>query len=121
VMMAIVVVAAHPAGAVDEGFRGRYRVIRRQTLGTGCPIGSYMGRVHVRNVNETVRYINERVVPDIEGVSRRFRYVPGEYFPWQRTRGSNDYSLRYDRATDSAVGVRYGPQCRWHVRPVPVG
>src|SRR6266545_3531050 len=95
VIVATVVAVAQPAGAVDNGFRGRYLLIARQTGDSQCDLGSYRHRVRVRFVNPTVRVIR-RVHTDSR---RRLEYVRGERFPWQ---DPNDaFQLRYDRTTDS--------------------
>jgi len=117
VMVAIVVAAAQPAAAIDNGFRGRYRLIERETS-HACPVGSDRRRVEVTYVSERVREID----PDhsTAGANWRFRYVRGERFPWQTNDGR--FVLRYSRRTDSAVGTRDGLQeCRFHVRLVPMG
>ena len=120
-VMVAIVAAAQPAGAIDNGFRGSYRVIARQTDGDGCPTGDYRRRVLVHYINETVRQLRLFGNP-LSDSARRFRYVRGKPFPWQHRRGV-PYKVRYDPATDSAVGVRGpGPQgCTWRVRLVPIG
>ena len=54
--------------------------------------------------------------------SGRPRYMRGRRFPWQTT--NNDpfrYELRYDPATDTAVGFKYGLEGRTcRVRLVPI-
>lgn len=112
VMMTIVVAAAQPAGAIDNGFRGRYRVIARG----GCAFQPAWYRVRIRYISERVRTY-DRFAP---GPGWPLRYVPGERFPWQRQGGSL-VELRYDRRTDTAVGILQGPQCpRLRVRLVPI-
>jgi hypothetical protein len=105
VMVAVVVVAAQPAVAVDDGFRGWYRVIGRE-LG-GCDSGDYKDRVQVRYVDEGVRYLAHAGLV----WSGRLRYMPGKRFPWQTTNdGPRRYELRYNPSTDRAVGFKYGLQ-----------
>jgi len=112
-MVAIVIAAAQPAGAIDNGFRGRYRVIARGA----CAFQPAWYRVRIRYVSERVRTY-DRFAP---GSGWPLRYVRGERFPWQRQGGSL-VELRYDRRTDTAVGILQGPQCpRLRVRLVPIG
>jgi hypothetical protein len=105
-------VKAQLASAIDDGFRGPYRVIaldpcRYQSL------SSY--RVHIRYVSERVRTY-DRFAP---GPGRPLRYIAGERFPWQ---SGAAVELRYDPRTDTAVGSQGAPQCeRWRVRLVPIG
>lgn len=107
-------VQAQLAGTVDEGFRGRYRVI---ALDGGCSYQPTLYRVRIRYVSERVRWFDRYA----SGSGRPLRYVPGERFPWQR-RGGSLLELRYDQRTDTAVGTQGGPQCpRWPVRLVPIG
>lgn len=113
IVLAIVVAVAQPAAAVDVGFQGWYRVNGR----TWCP-GADRDRVQVRYVSEGVRYLAHAGLV----WSGRLRYVDGERFPWQTT---NDdpfrYELRYDPATDTAVGFKYGLEGRTcRVRLVPI-
>jgi hypothetical protein len=115
VMVAIVVAAAQPAGAIDDGFRGRYRLIGREI--SEC-FGNSPRRVEVRYVDERHRRIDP--VHSTRGAKWRLRYVRGERFPWQ-TRGQG-FVLRYRPRTDSAVGILHGLQgCTWRVRLVPMG
>src|SRR5262245_38565405 len=113
VMLAGVVTIAQLAGAVDDGFRGRYRVIGQRVSGNGCPEDHYTRMTHVHHINERVRQFGHPV-GDEAGV---FRHVRGEPRLWQSTHGMR-YVLRYDPAIDSAVGVKGpGPQgCTWRVR-----
>ena len=99
--------------AVDEGFRGRYRVI---ALDGGCSYQPSWYRVRIRYVSERVRTY-DRYAP---GSGRPLRYVPGERFPWQ---GDAPVELRYDPPTDTAIGIQHAPQCGggWRVRLVPIG
>jgi hypothetical protein len=114
VTVAIVVAAAQPAGAIDNGLRGQYRAIERPRVGSHCG-GSSRHRVEVRYVNERVREIG----PVGSDSGKRLRYVRGERFPWQH---EGRLVLRYRPRTDSAVGVRYGLEdCSWRVRLVPLG
>jgi hypothetical protein len=116
VMVAIVVGAAQPAVAIDDGFRGRYRLIGRDT--GGCFSNSQRRRVEVGYVDERVRTID----PDHStlGALWRLRYVRGEEFPWQTDDGR--FVLRYRPRTDSAVGILDGIQeCVWRVRLVSMG
>ena len=102
--------AAQPAGAIDGGFHGRYRVIERAT----CHSGTQRYRVHIRYVSERVRRYDR--IPAI-GAGSRLRYERGERFPWQ-----GRVKLRYHRRTDSAVGITHHPQsCNWRLRLVPIG
>lgn len=116
VMLAIVA-AAQPAGAIDNGFRGRYRLIAREEPGSYCQDSSYRHPARVRFVSARVR--------ELAHAGRvwggRFRYVRGERFPWQANHGR--YVLRYRRRTDSAVGIKQGVQtdCHYRVRLVPIG
>ena len=121
VMVAIVVTAAQPAGAVDNEFRGWYQITARQTL-SGCPKADYERRLRVIWVNDRERQFGpyRRHVSYDFDAARHFIYVSGKYFPWQKAQGGR-FVLRYDPATDSAVGVRRGPRCRWPVRLVPIG
>ena len=118
VMLAIVG-AAQPAGAIDDAFRGRYRLIAHLVSGD-CPRGDYRHPVRVRWVNGRVRQFGH----PLSDSARRFRYKPdmrGRGFPWRHTRGQT-FKLRYDMFTGKAVGFRRAPQgCRWHVRLVPIG
>jgi hypothetical protein len=112
-VMVAIVAAGQPAVAIDEGFRGRYRVI---ALDDTCGFHSSWYRVRIRYVSERVRTY-DRFAP---GSGRPLRYVPGERFPWQRQGGSL-VELRYDRRSDTAIGIQQGPQCpRWRVRLVPI-
>ena len=113
VMVTAVIAAAQPAGAVDDGFRGRYRVI---ALDNTCGFHSSRYRVRIRYVSERVRTY-DRYAP---GPGRPLRYERGERFPWQRQGGSL-VEMRYDRRTGTAVGIHSGPQCpKWRVRLVPI-
>lgn len=93
-------VKAQSAGAIDEEFRGWYRVI-----GSCSPYRSFRDRVRVLYVSEGVRYLAHSG----KGWSGRLRYMPGEPFPWQ-TIGTDPrrYELRYNPSTGRAVGNRYG-------------
>lgn len=120
VMMAMVVAAAQPAGAVDDAFRGRYWVIGRDG-DVFCSLPSFRHRVRVRFVNESAR---EFVYPRYDS-TKRFRYVRGEHLPWEQQMGdrpgASSIALRYRPRTDSAVGTKWGgPQCNWRVRLVPI-
>ena len=121
VIAAIVVVVAQPAVAVDDGFRGRYRLIVRQIHGGCGPLKSYRREVHVRFVDERVR---EFARPDAKS-AMDFSYDKGKAYPWQHWHwhGSVERGivLRYDPATDSAEGLKYAPQCAWTVRLIPIG
>ncbi len=115
VMLAIVVGAAQPAVAIDDRFRGRYRLIGRD-MG-GCFSNSQRRRVEVRYVDERVRTID----PDhsTQGALWRLKYVRGEESSWQTDDGR--FVLRYRPRTDSAVGILDGLQeCTWRVRLVPM-
>lgn len=113
-VMVAIVAAAHPAGAIDDGFRGRYRVT---TLNDTCRTPGSWYRVRVRYVSERERTY-DRFAP---GSGWPLRYVHGERFPWQRQSVSR-FELRYDRRTGTAVGIRYGPECRGErIRLVPIG
>jgi hypothetical protein len=96
-VMVAIVAAAQPAGAVDEGFRGRYRVI---ALDGTCGFHSSSYRVRIQYVSERVRTY-DRFAP---GSGWPLRHLRGERFPWQRQGGSL-VKLRYDRRTDTAVGI----------------
>jgi hypothetical protein len=115
VMVAIVVAEAPPAGAIDNGFAGRYRVIGAE-LGD-CP-GADRDRVQVGYVNERVRYLAHAGLV----WSGRLGYLDGERFPWQTTKdGPRRFELRYDAATDTAVGSKYGLEDRTcRVRLIPL-
>ena len=122
VMVSVVVVSAQPAAAVDDGFRGWYRIIARQTLQSGCPKGDYERRTRVHHAEEMELQFGPyaRHVNNDFAAARIFRYKSGKYYPWQHTRGR--FVLRYEPATNSAVGVRYGAaECRWQVRLVAIG
>jgi hypothetical protein len=97
-------VTAQSAGAIDEGFRGWYRVIRR---GDGYCEGGVRDRVQVRYIDEGVRYLAHAGLV----WSGRLRYMPGERFPWQ-TIGTDPrrFEFRYNPSTDTAIGFRYGLQ-----------
>jgi hypothetical protein len=111
-------VKAQSAGAVDEGFRGWYRVITRgdgYCRGSGGDNGD---RVQVRYVDEGVRYLAHAGLV----WNGRLRYMPGEPFPWQ-TIGTDPrkYELRYNPSTERAIGNRYGIQgAAWCVRLIPI-
>jgi hypothetical protein len=114
VVVAIVVAAAQPATAVDDGFQGRYRVIA-QHLSGNCFGDSYTHRVEVRYISPTIRQFGFSP----SDLVRHFKYVNGR---WRHTRGWR-FVLDYDPATDTAVGVRGpGPEgCTWDVRIIPIG
>jgi hypothetical protein len=108
-------VKAQSAGAIDEGFRGWYRVITR---GDGYCEGDDRDRVQVRYVDEGVRYLAHAGLV----WNGRLRYMPGEPFPWQ-TIGTDPrrYELRYNPSTERAVGNRYGINgAAWCVRLIPI-
>jgi hypothetical protein len=115
-VMVSIVAAAQPAGAIDNGFRGQYRITQTQT-GTGnCPVPNPpTHRIEVRYINERVRDYGRA-----GRYSRRhLEHVSGRWFQWQNDRGLR---LRYRPRTDSAVGVREGLQgCHWHGRLIPIG
>jgi hypothetical protein len=114
VTVVIVVAAAQPAVAIDEGFRGRYRVIWREIPGHSCLTDSGWYRVRIRYVGERARGY-DRFGP---GPSRTLRYVRGERFPWRY----HAVSFRYNPRTDSAVGRHPRPQGCWQrLRLVPIG
>ena len=126
VMVAAVIAAAQPAGANDDGFRGRYRLIARQARSGACgPLASYRREVHVRSLGDWFRQFAR---PDAKG-PMVFRYRSEDRFPWQHTHNLyGGFKLRYDPATDSAEGVKYRrhlgrrrSRCRWRVRLVPIG
>ena len=112
----IMVAAAQPAGAVDNGFRGWYWIRAH----IPCANERFTRRVQVRFVSETVRdFYHPR-----RGTTTRFMYVDGELLPWQGQLAHRDAELRYDPATDTAVGVRgHGPQGCGNVRLrlIPIG
>jgi hypothetical protein len=111
-VMVATAAAAQPADAVDDGFRGRYRLLARAHL---CP-----GRDDYRHPAK-VRYISEGVRELVHAGrfwSGRFRYVRGRRFPWRRDDGG--FVLRYRPGTDSAVGIRH-EDCWRRVRLVPIG
>jgi hypothetical protein len=111
VVVAIVAVA-QPAGAIDNEFRGPYRVITRAIPGHPCPSYTSWYRVRVRYVSERVRRY-DRFAPGSGGT---LRYVRGRRFPWR-----GGVELRYDRRTDSAVGREIAPQGCWRrLRLVPI-
>ena len=115
--MVAIVAAAQPAGAIDNWFRGTYRLRQRELPGYTCFPHFERRRVEVRFVNERVRTID----PDhsTAGANWRFRYVRGERFPWQTHDGR--FVFRYRRRTDTAVGIldgRLQTNCKWHVRLV---
>jgi len=113
VMVAIVVAAAQPAGAIDDGFRGPYRVFARESPGSYCEADTYRYRVHIRYVSERVRRY-DRFAPGSGGT---LRYLRGQRFPWRA-----GVELRYDQRTDSAVGRDLAPQGCWRrLRLVPIG
>ena len=113
VMVAVVVAAAQPAGAIDNGFRGPYRVIWREIPGHSCLTDTAWYRVRIRYVSERVRRY-DRFAPGSGGT---LRYVRGERFPWR-----GGVELRYHRRTDSAVGRQLEPQGCWRrLRLVPIG
>ena len=106
------------APAVDRDFRGMYRVRSRDNH--LCQEGFGLRRVRVHYVSGTVRTI---VPVGWTGPPHwRFTYISGKRYPWSGELADMAAELRYDPATDSAVGVRHGPvHCRWHVRLMPVG
>jgi hypothetical protein len=111
-VIVVIVAAGQPASAIDEGFRGPYRVI---AVDDTCPFQPSRYRVHIRYVSERVRTF-DRFAP---GSGRPLRYVGGERFPWQGQDGP-PVELRYDPRTDTTVGFQHGPQCqRWRVRLLP--
>jgi hypothetical protein len=107
--------ASAQSGAIDDGFRGWYRVRGSQ----GCPFdgGRFRDRVKVRYVSERVREITHAGLVWNLGL----RYVRGEGFPWQSKDDGRRWELRYDPATDTAVGNRYGLQGCEGVHLVPIG
>lgn len=108
-----IVAAAQPAGAIDDGFRGLYRVT--QTDNGACPVHARTHRIRVRYINEKVRDYGRAGRYSY----RHLEYVSDRGFPWRNDRG---LKLRYRPRTNSAVGVRDGLQeCRWRVRLVPIG
>ena len=112
-VMVAVVAAAQPAGAVDNGFRGPYRVIAREIPGHSCLTDTAWYRVRIRYVSERVRRY-DRFAPGSGGT---LRYVRGKRFPWRA-----GVELRYDPATDSAVGRDIAPQGCWRrLRLVAIG
>jgi hypothetical protein len=114
-VMVAIVAAGQPAGAVDEGFRGLYRVTNTEAGGASCPVHARTHRIRVRYINETVRDYGRAGRYSY----RHLEYVSGRGFPWQNDRGLR---LRYRPRNDSAVGIRDGLQeCRWRVRLVPIG
>jgi hypothetical protein len=117
-VMVAIAAAAQPAGAVDDGFRGWYRLVAREAPGATCHSNSYGHRIHVRYVSARVRDLRQ---PRAD-TAHRFRYVRGERFPWQGELRHRAAELRYDPATDTSVGSRSGLQgCRYRLRLVPVG
>ena len=111
IMFVTVMGATEPAGAIDDGFRGRYRLITRTITGI-CPDTRQLARV--RFVSATVRKLRH-AGPWGSG----FHHERGERFPWQS--GDGEYVLRYRRRTDSAIGTLHHIQgCTWRVRLVPV-
>ena len=114
-VMVAVVAAAQPAGAIDKGFRGPYRVILRESASHSCPTDTAWYRVRIRYVSERVRRY-DRFAP---GSGRPLRYVGGVRLPWH---GGPRVKLRYHGRTDSAVGVQHGLQgCSWRLRLVSIG
>lgn len=113
-----IVAAAQPAVAIDDGFRGRYRLIAHDVSGV-CRNDSYRRPVHVRFISGRVRQLSR---PGSD-TAMRFRYetsLRGLRFPWRHTRG-NRFVLRYDMFTGRAVGFRQGVQkCKWRVHLVPI-
>lgn len=115
-VMVATVAAAQPAGAIDNGFRGLFRVTQTQT-GTGnCPVPNPpTHRIEVRYINERVRDYGRAGRYSY----RHLEYMSGRWFTWQNARG---LKLRYRPQTDSAVGIRPGLQgCSWRVRLIPIG
>ena len=111
-VMVAIAAAAQPAGAIDKGFRGPYRVLARERPSYTCGADTHRYRVHIRHVSERVRRY-DRFAP---GWGRPLRYVLGERFPWQ-----GRVELRYDRRTDSAVGLQHAPEgCSWRLRLAPI-
>ena len=108
---------AQLAVAVDDGFQGRYRLIAHQLSGQSFCNADYARRVRVRYVNETTRdFYHPRA-----DTTTRFRYVDGAIFPWQGVLDHRDAELRYDPATDTALGSRDGfGGCRYRLRLVPI-
>lgn len=118
VMVAISVAAAQPAAAVDDRFRGWYRLVAREAPGATCHSNSYVHRIHVRYVSASVREFRH---PRAE-TAHRFRYVLGERFPWQGELRHRAAELRYHPRTDSVVGIRAGLQgCSYRLRLDRIG
>jgi hypothetical protein len=111
-VMVAIVAAAQPAGAIDDGFRGWYRLT---TTENSCRHQPRTRRIEIRYINERVRDYGRA-----GRYSRRhLEYVSGRWFQWRNDRGLR---LRYRPRTDSAVGVREGLEgCHWHMRLVPIG
>ena len=112
-----VVAAAQPAGAIDNGFRGTYRLRQRELPGSTCFPHFERRRVEVGFVNERIRTIDP--VHSTQGARWRLRYARGHRFPWQTD--DRRFVLRYRRRTDTAVGIldgRLQTDCKWHVRLV---
>lgn len=112
-----IVAAAQPAGAIDTGFSGRYRLFAHKQS-SDCPgRDRYRTRVEVLYIDERVRKI---VARHKEAWGGRFGYVGRDAFPWQTNDGR--FELRYERRTDSVVGIKDGLQeCRWTVRLISWG
>src|SRR5262245_43004720 len=117
-LVAVVVAAAQPASAFDDGFRGNYVLHAREKAGTTCPDWSFQRDVDVTYVNDAVRTVDP--VHSRVGEQWRLRYVTKARFPWQDSE-LGLVSLRYKPDTDSAIGHmrRIQSDCRWHVRLVP--
>ena len=80
--------------------------------------GGFSGSGQVRYVDERVRQITHAGLV----YNGRLTYTPGERFPWQSRRLRRSWKLRYDPATDKAVGTRDGLEsCLWRVRFVSIG
>lgn len=109
---------AKPAGAIDDGFQGWYRLHARlvqNPVNIGCPSKEeYTHPVYVHYISGRIRQFGDPV----SELARRFRYVRGEEFPWQHTRGRK-FVLQYDPSTDRAFGIKHGPQCIWGVHLIP--
>lgn len=116
--MPAIVAAAQPAVAIDDGFRGRYRLVAHDASGV-CRNNSYRHPVRVRYVSGRVRQLSR---PGSDPAIR-LRYettLGGLRFPWRQTRG-NKFVLRYDMFTGRAIGFTHGlPKCKWRVRLVPI-
>ncbi len=113
-----IVAAAQPAGAIDNGFRGQYRITQTQT-GTGnCPVPNPpTHRIEVHYINGRVRDYGRAG----RYSSRRLRVRAWPTIPMAKQ--PRVYKLRYDPA--NGFGGRSqgpGPQgCSWRVRLIPIG